>query len=56
MAVSWRRHQPRHLPAPAALAWSPGSDRAGESRAGKDAGADRDAGKYAREARPVTRD
>ena len=62
MAVSWRRHQPRHLPAPAALAWSPGGDRAGESRADKDAGADKDAdkdaGKYAGEGevRPVTRD
>ena len=54
VAVSWRRHQPRHLPAPAALAWSPGSDRAGESRAGNYAGEDEDAG--AGEARPVTRD
>ena len=55
MAVSWRCHQPRHLPAPAALAWSPGSDRAAESRAGGDR-AHKDAGEGASAARPVTGD
>ena len=32
MAVSWRRHQPRHLPASRAPAWSPGTNRAGDER------------------------
>jgi signal transduction histidine kinase len=30
MAVSWRRHQPRHLAAPSAPAWYPGNDRAAD--------------------------
>jgi signal transduction histidine kinase len=33
MAVSWRRHQPRHLPAPSAPTWYPGNDRAGHDEA-----------------------
>jgi signal transduction histidine kinase len=33
MAVSWRRHQPRHLPAPSAPSWYPGDDRAGHDEA-----------------------
>ena len=36
MAVSWRRHQPRHQPvgdAPSAPAWYPGASRAGEEGA-----------------------
>ena len=51
MAVSWRRHQPRHLPAPPALAWPPGSDRADESRADESR-----TGKDVSKARPVTPD
>jgi signal transduction histidine kinase len=33
MAVSWRRHQPRHLAAPSAPAWYPGNDRAADDGA-----------------------
>jgi signal transduction histidine kinase len=33
MAVSWRRHQPRHLAAPSAPAWYPGNDRAADDEA-----------------------
>ena len=34
MAVSWRRHQPRHLAVPSAPAWSPGNDRRPMTRPG----------------------
>ena len=33
MAVSWRRHQPRHLAAPSAPAWYSGNDRTGDDEA-----------------------
>jgi signal transduction histidine kinase len=33
MAVSWRRHQPRHLPAPPAAAWYPAHDQAADDEA-----------------------
>jgi two-component system sensor histidine kinase TctE len=33
MAVSWRRHQPRHIPAPSAPTWYPGNGQAGHDEA-----------------------